>query len=72
MVDGEHIVCLWITFFWRYLRPLIEAGYLYIACPPLYKLTYKKDKIIYAYDDNDLEKIKQENGTPNNIQRFKG
>ena len=74
-VDGEHIVCLWITFFYRYLRPLIEAGYLYIACPPLYKASYKKGKDItvhYAYDDNDLERIKSEYGEPFNVQRFKG
>lgn len=74
-VDGEHIVCLWITFFWRYLRPLIEAGYLYIACPPLYKASYKNGKNItvhYAYDNNDLERIKAEYGEPFNIQRFKG
>lgn len=74
-VDGEHIVCLWITFFWRYLRPLIEAGFLYIACPPLYKASYKKGKDItvhYAYDANDLERIKAEHGEPFNIQRFKG
>lgn len=71
-VDGEHIVCLWITFFYRYLRPLIEAGFLYIACPPLYKASYKKDVVHYAYDDNDLEKIKAEYGEPTNIQRFKG
>lgn len=74
-VDGEHIACLWITFFYRYLRPLIEAGYLYIACPPLYKVTYKngkKEEAIYAYDNADLERIKAERGEPINIQRYKG
>lgn len=74
-VDGEHIVCLWMTFFWRYLRPLVEAGYLYIACPPLYKVSYKNGKnmiVHYAYDNDDLERIKNENGEPFNVQRFKG
>ena len=74
-VDGEHIACLWITFFYRYLRPLIEAGFIYLACPPLYKVTYREgrnDRIIYAYTDEDLEQIKAEQGEPYNIQRFKG
>ena len=74
-VDGDHIACLWITFFYRYLRPLIEAGFIYLACPPLYKVTYREgrnDRIIYAYTDEDLEQIKAEQGEPYNIQRFKG
>lgn len=74
-VDGEHITCLWTTFFFRYMRPLVEAGYLYIACPPLYKLSYKDGKnvrIVYAYSDEDLERIKLEQGEPVNVQRFKG
>lgn len=75
MVDGEHIACLWITFFYRYMRPVIDAGYLYIACPPLYKLSYgtgKNIEIVYSYDDSDYERIVAERGEPSNRQRFKG
>lgn len=74
-VDGAHISCLWMTLFYRYLRPLIEAGFLYMACPPLYKVTYKegsKEVIYYAYDDVELNSMIKEKGQPKNIQRFKG
>lgn len=72
-VDGEHISTLLLTFFFRYMRPLIEAGYVYVACPPLYKVEYGKNKVFYAYSDNELDKIKQDNpnGKPA-IQRYKG
>lgn len=55
-VDGAHIRTLLLTFFYRYLRPLIENGYLYIATPPLYGITYNK-KTQYAYSDHEKEKI---------------
>ncbi|MCQ2516953.1 MAG: DNA topoisomerase (ATP-hydrolyzing) subunit B [Saccharofermentans sp.] len=71
-VDGSHIRTLLLTFFFRYLRPLVDGGYVYIACPPLYKV-YQGDVAHYAYDDAEVEKIKEETGWKNpSIQRFKG
>ena len=70
-VDGAHIQILLLTFFYRYMRGLIEAGKLYIAMPPLYKLDYGKKKY-YAYSDEELEEIKRENSGKYSIQRYKG
>ncbi len=72
-VDGAHIRILMLTFFYRYMRPLIEKGYVYIAMPPLYKVT-KSKKEYYVYDDNELEKLMQEIGRDPKpeIQRYKG
>lgn len=72
-VDGAHIRTLLLTFFFRYMRGLIEHGYIYIAQPPLYKISQGK-KIAYAYSDAELEKILSEfpdNPKPT-IQRYKG
>ena len=70
-VDGAHITTLLLTFFYRYMKPLIENGYVYIAMPPLYKIQQSK-KIEYAYTDEQLnEKLKLFNGKAN-IQRYKG
>ncbi len=72
-VDGSHIRTLLLTFFYRYQRALVEQGYIYIACPPLYKLERGKNHS-YCYSDQDLqEKIAQFPANANyHIQRFKG
>lgn len=69
-VDGSHIQCLLITFFYRYMKPFIEEGHLYVAKPPLYKLS-KGNKIEYAYNDNDLIKKQKKMGKCS-LQRYKG
>ena len=74
-VDGFHIRTLWMTYIYRYMRPLITNGHLYLAQPPLYKV-YKKTKngdiYKYAYSDEELEKVKKEVGKGALIQRYKG
>ena len=71
-VDGAHIQILLLTFFYHYMRGLIETGKLYIALPPLYKLDYGKNKQIYAYSDDELNEIKNNNSGKYTIQRYKG
>ncbi|MDD4082597.1 MAG: DNA topoisomerase (ATP-hydrolyzing) subunit B [Sphaerochaetaceae bacterium] len=75
-VDGSHIRTLLLTFFFRYMRPLIDAGYIYFAMPPLYKINIGK-KEWYAYDDKEKENILLDNGVTEDsnivhIQRYKG
>ncbi len=72
-VDGAHIRCLILTFFYRYMREMIEAGYVYIAQPPLFKVSTGR-KHEYAYSDRQLQQILagHPEGAKHNIQRYKG
>lgn len=73
--DGAHIQILLLTFFYRYMRPLIEAGKVYIAMPPLYKISKgsgKKEQIKYAWTDEELQQVLKQFGKGYVIQRYKG
>lgn len=71
-VDGEHIETLLLTFFYRHLKPIIENGYLYVAKPPLYKLSHGKEEH-YVYSDDEKDQITKAGGGKNySIQRYKG
>jgi len=73
-VDGSHIRTLLLTFFFRYMAPLIEDGHLYIAQPPLYRLAYK-NQVRYLYTESEKDRVLQELGVDGekvNLQRYKG
>ncbi|MBR0137620.1 MAG: DNA topoisomerase IV subunit B [Erysipelotrichaceae bacterium] len=69
-IDGAHIQVLLLTFFYRYMKPLIDAGKVYIALPPLYK-AQKGKEVYYAFNDDELEDIREKHGRVE-IQRYKG
>lgn len=71
-VDGSHIRILLLTFFFRFMQPLIEKGHIFIAQPPLYKIQYNKD-VYYCYSDEELNNKLDELGRPKiTLQRYKG
>ncbi|MGM8366538.1 DNA topoisomerase IV subunit B [Virgibacillus sp. W0181] len=73
--DGAHIQVLLLTFFYRYMRPLVEAGKVYIALPPLFKISKgkgKKEEIIYAWNDEEMKEAVKKFKTGYIIQRYKG
>ncbi len=72
-IDGSHIRTLLLTFFFRYMRPLIDLGHIFIAVPPLYKISFDKKNFVYAYSDEQRDKILEENkDKKSDIQRYKG
>ncbi len=72
--DGAHIQVLLLTFFFRYMRPLIEDGRVYLALPPLFKITKRgqKEEIWYAYTNEEKEEILESCKCPTIVQRYKG
>ena len=74
-VDGAHIRTLLLTFFYRYMRPLVENGHIYLAQPPLFKVTKRGMKDIYCYSDRELEETMKSLGDSRQqatVQRYKG
>jgi DNA gyrase subunit B len=71
-IDGQHIMTLYLTFFYRHMTELVTAGHVYLAVPPLYKATWGKNKK-YLFDDKERDKfLKTADGKKAVIQRFKG
>ena len=71
-VDGSHIEILMLTFFFRYMRPLVETGHIYVAQPPLYKVVRRGNKVTYYYTEEEKEQGLLEDDKIVDIQRYKG
>ena len=74
-VDGSHIRTLLLTFFYRYMRPLVEGGHIYLAQPPLFKISKRGMKDVYCYSNKELEDKLKELGNDESklaVQRYKG
>lgn len=71
-VDGSHIQCLYVPLFYRFLRPIIEQGMLYFACPPLFKIEKGKNVLKYAYSDEERDRMLAELGEGTVVSRYKG
>ena len=69
--DGSHIQCLLLTFFYRFMKDLVDNGKLYMAMPPLYKMTFSNKKSVYVYTDQEKADLSEKNEVVN-IQRYKG
>ena len=68
-MDGGHIICLWITFFYKYYPELIQGGYLYTACPPLFRVIQKNKPDRFYFTQKELDEANTENCT---VNRMKG
>ena len=72
-VDGSHIRILLLTFFYNYMRPLLEEGYIYCTQPPLFRVEFTNKKYQYVKDDEELKEVKKKYGKKiADVQRFKG
>ena len=70
-VDGSHIACLLLTFFYRFMKPLVEQGHIFIAMPPLFKIVNGKEKF-YLMTEQELNATVERLGNDINVQRYKG
>ena len=70
--DGSHIRTLLLTFFWRYLQPVINEGHLFIAQPPLFRIEGTKKRLVWCYSEDEFRVALKEMGEKSKVQRYKG